>query len=61
MLNHIWFGLIIFAVLYAGGQDIYNEFFNGTISVEGDLQYVVVYFDLLKLALEINKEMRGVL
>ena len=44
-----------------GKTSIYNEFFNGTISVEGDLQYVVVYFDLLKLALEINKEMKGVL
>jgi len=37
--------------------DAYSEFFNGSISVEGDLQYFVVYIDLLNLALEINKEM----
>jgi spore maturation protein A len=27
MLNHIWFALIIFAILYAGGQDIYHQFY----------------------------------
>ena len=26
MLNHIWFSLIIIAILYAAGQDIYHEF-----------------------------------
>ena len=25
MLNHIWFGMIILAILIAGGIDFYNE------------------------------------
>ncbi|MFX0038120.1 MAG: SCP2 sterol-binding domain-containing protein [Promethearchaeota archaeon] len=40
-----------------GNIDSYSEFLAGNIKVEGDLQYVVVYFDLLKLGLEINKEL----
>lgn len=35
---------------------VFNEFLSGNIKVEGDLQYVVVYFDLLGLASEINNE-----
>jgi putative sterol carrier protein len=40
-----------------GKVDAYSEFLAGNIKFEGDLQYVVVYFDLLKLGLDINKEM----
>jgi putative sterol carrier protein len=40
-----------------GEADAYSEFLAGNVKVEGDLQYVVVYFDLLKLGLEINKEL----
>ena len=45
--------------ILSGNLDFFKEFFNGNLKVEGDLQYGVVYFDLLKLALEINKEMGG--
>lgn len=51
----------IMTKILMGNTNVYNEYFDGNISVEGDLQYVVVYFDLLSLALEINKEMEGVL
>ncbi|MFW9970390.1 MAG: SCP2 sterol-binding domain-containing protein [Candidatus Odinarchaeota archaeon] len=40
-----------------GNIDAYSEFLAGNIKVEGDLQYIVVYFDLLKLGLEINREL----
>jgi hypothetical protein len=40
-----------------GNADAYSEFFAGNIKFEGDLQYGVVYFDLLKLGLEISKEL----
>jgi putative sterol carrier protein len=40
-----------------GNIDALSEFVNGTIKVVGDLQYGIVYFDLLKLASDINKEM----
>ena len=46
--------------ILSGKLDFLNEFFNGELKIEGDLQYAVVYFDLLKLALEINKEMGGI-
>lgn len=39
-----------------GNTSVFSEFLSGNLSVEGDLQYVVVYFDLLNLASEINKE-----
>ena len=39
-----------------GNTNAFDEFLNGNISVNGDLQYIVAYFDLLNLALEINKE-----
>jgi len=41
-------------------SDFFKEFFSGNLKIEGDLQYAVVYFDLIKLALEINKEMGGI-
>ena len=43
-----------------GNADALSEFVNGNIKVEGDLQYGVVYFDLLKLMLDINKEVVSV-
>ena len=43
-----------------GNSDAFSEFLNGNLKLEGDLQYAVVYFDLIKLALEINSEIRGV-
>ena len=51
----------IMTKILMGRTDARSEFFNGSLSVEGDLQYFVVYIDLLNLALEINKEMVGVL
>jgi putative sterol carrier protein len=44
----------------SGNLDIYKAFLSGDLKIEGDLQYAVVYFDLLKLALEINKEIGGI-
>ena len=38
----------------------FGEFFNGNLKVEGDLQYTLVFFDLVKLALEITNEIGGV-
>ena len=45
--------------ILSGNSSLYKEFFNGNLKVEGDLQYTVVYFDLLKLTIDINKEMGG--
>lgn len=42
-----------------GDLSAYSEVMNGNLKIKGDLQYAVVFFDLLKLALEINEEMRG--
>jgi hypothetical protein len=44
-----------------GNVDAYSEFLEGNIKFEGDLQYGVVYFDLLKLGLEINKEQEALI
>jgi predicted lipid carrier protein YhbT len=38
----------------------FGEFFNGNLKVEGDLQYTLVFFDIVKLALEITNEIGGV-
>ncbi|UCC18512.1 MAG: SCP2 sterol-binding domain-containing protein [Promethearchaeota archaeon] len=43
-----------------GTLDPFNEFLNGALKIEGDIQYAVVYFDLIKLALEINNEIGGI-
>jgi len=51
----------IMTKILMGRTDARSEFFSGTLKAEGDLQYLVVYIDLLNLALEINKEMEGVL
>ena len=40
----------------AGNKFIFSEFLDGKIKISGDLQYAVVYFDLLGLAAEINNE-----
>ncbi len=42
-----------------GELDAKSEYLKGNIKLEGDLQFIVVYFDLLNLALEINREVRG--
>ena len=51
----------IMTKILKGKTDARSEFFIGTLKAEGDLQYLIVYIDLLNLALEINKEMEGVL
>ena len=38
----------------------FGEYFNGNLKVEGDLQYTLVFFDIVKLALEIANEIGGV-
>ena len=43
-----------------GKTEAYNEFFSGNVKIEGDLQYAVVFLDLIKLASEIIKETGGV-
>ncbi|MFX1419333.1 MAG: SCP2 sterol-binding domain-containing protein [Promethearchaeota archaeon] len=43
-----------------GQLDPFNEFLIGNLKIEGDIQYAVVYFDLIKLALEIHTEMGGI-
>ncbi len=42
-----------------GELDAKTEYLSGNIKLKGDLQYIVLYFDLLNLALEINREVRG--
>lgn len=42
-----------------GNVDVFSEFLTGNLKIEGDLQYAVVYFDFIRLAQEINKEMGG--
>ena len=41
-----------------GELDGKTEYLKGNIKLEGDLQFIVLYFDLLNLALEINGEVR---
>ena len=47
-------------LILEGKTEAYEEFFSGNVKIEGDLQYAVVYIDLLKLASEIIKETGGV-
>jgi len=42
-----------------GNIEPFNEFLNGNIKIGGDIQHAVVYFDLIKLGLEIKREMDG--
>jgi putative sterol carrier protein len=46
--------------ILAGRKVSFSEFFSGNLKIEGDLQYAVVYLDLLELASEINQEVGGV-
>ena len=46
--------------IFNGQLEAFAEFLNGNLKIEGDLQYAVAFFDLLKLAAEINKELGGV-
>jgi hypothetical protein len=46
--------------ILAGDKHAFSEWVKGTLKVEGDRQYLVVYFDLLGLAAEISNE-EGVL
>ncbi|MFX1525905.1 MAG: SCP2 sterol-binding domain-containing protein [Promethearchaeota archaeon] len=42
--------------ILAGTRFAFSEFVDGNLKIEGDLQYAVVYFDMLGLAAEINNE-----
>ena len=42
--------------ILAGNKVVFSEFFKGNLKIEGDLQFAVVYFDLLGLAAEISNE-----
>ncbi|MFW9952770.1 MAG: SCP2 sterol-binding domain-containing protein [Candidatus Thorarchaeota archaeon] len=46
--------------IFKGSVEPFGAFLSGTLKIEGDLQYAVVFFDLLKLASEISKETGGV-
>ncbi|MHA2180078.1 MAG: SCP2 sterol-binding domain-containing protein [Promethearchaeota archaeon] len=50
----------VWSDILAGRTDCYSEFFKGNIKVEGDLQYFVVYIDLLDLVSEISQEVEVV-
>lgn len=47
-------------LILEGNLEPFDEFFNGNLKIEGDLQYALVFFDIIKLALEIAKETGGV-
>ncbi len=47
-------------LILEGKLEPFDEFFNGNLKIGGDLQYALVIFDLIKLALEITKETGGV-
>ncbi|MHA1914806.1 MAG: SCP2 sterol-binding domain-containing protein [Promethearchaeota archaeon] len=42
--------------ILAGSTNLFKEYVSGNISFQGDLQYLVVYFNLLTLATEISNE-----
>jgi putative sterol carrier protein len=46
--------------LFEGSLERFDEFLSGNPKIEGDLQYAIVFFDLLKLASEISNETGGV-
>ncbi|MFX0076947.1 MAG: SCP2 sterol-binding domain-containing protein [Candidatus Hermodarchaeota archaeon] len=46
--------------VFNGQLEAFAEFLNGNLKIQGDLQYAVAFFDLLKLAAEISKEQGGV-
>jgi putative sterol carrier protein len=43
----------VISKILAGDSSAFSEFLQGNLKLEGDLQYAVVYFDLLGLAAEI--------
>ncbi|MHA1242157.1 MAG: SCP2 sterol-binding domain-containing protein [Promethearchaeota archaeon] len=46
-------------LILEGKLNWFGEYFNGNLKVEGDLQYTLVFFDIVKLALEITNETGG--
>ncbi|NHJ22421.1 MAG: hypothetical protein EAX91_15855 [Candidatus Lokiarchaeota archaeon] len=46
--------------IFKGSFEPFAEFLSGNLKIEGDLQYAVAFFDLVKLAKEISKETGGV-
>jgi len=46
--------------IFEGKVEPFGAFLSGTLKIEGDLQYAVAFFDLLKLASDIIKESGGV-
>ena len=46
----------VMSEILAGSTNVFREFVKGNISIQGDLQYGVVYFNLLTLATEIINE-----
>ncbi|MFW9784428.1 MAG: SCP2 sterol-binding domain-containing protein [Candidatus Heimdallarchaeota archaeon] len=46
----------VLSKILAGNSTAFSEFLQGNLKLEGDLQYAVVFFDLLGLAAEINNE-----
>jgi putative sterol carrier protein len=46
--------------IFDGSLEPFAEFLNGNLKIKGDLQYAVAFFDLVKLASEISKEIGGV-
>ncbi len=46
----------VWSDILAGRKVSYSEFFKGTLKVEGDLQYFVVFVDLLEVISEISQE-----
>jgi putative sterol carrier protein len=50
----------VWSDIITGRRIAFSEFFNGNLKIEGNLQYAVVYLDLLDLASEISQEMEVV-
>jgi len=46
-------------LILEGKLEAFDEFFNGNLKIEGDLQYGIVFFDIVKLASEIINETGG--
>jgi len=50
----------VWSDIITGKRIAFKEFFTGKLKVEGNLQYAVVFLDLLELVLEINQEIEVV-
>jgi predicted lipid carrier protein YhbT len=46
-------------LILEGKLEAFEEFFNGNLKIEGDLQYGIIFFDIVKLASEIMYETGG--